>query len=69
VNEVGRAYGTHGRGEKSVQGFDGKAGRKETTCKTKGKMGDGIRMDLWETAAGGGGVFTWLRIGTGGGLL
>jgi hypothetical protein len=27
--------GTHGRGEKSVQGFDGKARRKETTGKTK----------------------------------
>jgi hypothetical protein len=30
-NEVGRAYGMHGRGEKRVQGFDGKAGRKKTT--------------------------------------
>jgi hypothetical protein len=35
ANEVGRACGTHGRGEKSVQGFGGKAGRKETTWKTK----------------------------------
>jgi hypothetical protein len=25
ANEVGRACGTHGRGEKSVQGFGGKA--------------------------------------------
>jgi hypothetical protein len=25
VNEVGRACGTHGRGEKSVQGFGGEA--------------------------------------------
>jgi hypothetical protein len=25
VNEVGEACGTHGRGEKSVQGFGGKA--------------------------------------------
>jgi hypothetical protein len=32
---VGGAYGTHGRGEKSVQGFGGKARRKETTLKTK----------------------------------
>jgi hypothetical protein len=31
----GRACGTHGRGEKNVQGFDGKARRKETTGKTK----------------------------------
>jgi hypothetical protein len=35
ANEVGRAYGTHGRREKSVQGFGGKARRKETTGKTK----------------------------------
>jgi hypothetical protein len=34
-NEVGGACGTHGRGEKSVQGIDGKARRKETTGKTK----------------------------------
>jgi hypothetical protein len=25
ANEMGGAYGTHGRGEKSVQGFGGKA--------------------------------------------
>jgi hypothetical protein len=30
-NEVGRASSRHGRGEKSVQGFGGKARRKETT--------------------------------------
>jgi hypothetical protein len=35
VNEVGGAHGTHGRGEKIVQGFGGKAQRKETTRKTK----------------------------------
>jgi hypothetical protein len=29
--EVGGACGTHGRGEKSVQGFGGKARKKETT--------------------------------------
>jgi hypothetical protein len=34
-NEVGRACGTYGRGEKSVQGFGGKARRKGTTRKTK----------------------------------
>jgi hypothetical protein len=34
-NEVGGTCGTHGRGEKSVLGFDGKARRKETTWKTK----------------------------------
>jgi hypothetical protein len=35
ANEVGGACGTHGRGEKSVQGFGGKFRRKETTWKTK----------------------------------
>jgi hypothetical protein len=35
ANEVGGTCGTHGRGEKSVQGFGGKAQRKETTGKTK----------------------------------
>jgi hypothetical protein len=35
VNELGRACGTHGREEKIVQGFGGKARRKETTRKTK----------------------------------
>jgi hypothetical protein len=34
-NEVGRTCGTHGIGQKSVQGFDGKARRKETTWNTK----------------------------------
>jgi hypothetical protein len=34
-NEVGGTCGTHVRGEKSVQGFGGKAIRKETTGKTK----------------------------------
>jgi hypothetical protein len=35
ANEVGGACGTHGRVEKSVQGFGGNARRKETTWKTK----------------------------------
>jgi hypothetical protein len=34
-NELGGPSGSHGRGEESVQGFGGKALRKETTCKTK----------------------------------
>jgi hypothetical protein len=32
---VGGTCGTYGGGEKSVQGFGGKARRKETTWKTK----------------------------------
>jgi hypothetical protein len=35
ANEVGGTCGTHWRGEKSVQGFGGKARRKETTGKTE----------------------------------
>jgi hypothetical protein len=35
TGEWGGTCGTHGRGEKSVQGFGGKARRKETTGKTK----------------------------------
>jgi hypothetical protein len=35
ANEVGGACGTHGRGEKSVQGFGGKAQRTGTTWKNK----------------------------------
>jgi hypothetical protein len=58
----------HGRAEKSLKGFGGKARRKETTWKTKG---DGIRMDLREIGWAGrvwiG--FYWLRTGTCGGLL
>jgi hypothetical protein len=34
-NEVGRTRGTHGRVEKNVQGFGGKARSKETTRKTE----------------------------------
>jgi hypothetical protein len=34
-SEVSRACGSHGRGEESVQGFDGQVRRKETTWKTK----------------------------------
>jgi hypothetical protein len=35
---VGGACGTHGRGEKSVQGFGGKPRRKETTWKIKAQV-------------------------------
>jgi hypothetical protein len=35
---VGGAYGAHGRREKRVQDFGGKAQRKKTTCKTKAQM-------------------------------
>jgi hypothetical protein len=47
--ELGRICGTRGRGEKSKQGFGGKARRKETTQKTRYTWEDRIRMDLRET--------------------
>jgi hypothetical protein len=53
---VGGACGTNGRGEKIVQGFSGKARRKETTWKTKE---GGIRMDLREIGLG---VVDWIRL-------
>jgi hypothetical protein len=56
---VGRACGTHGRGEKSVQGFGVKARRKETTGKTRRRWEDGIRMDLREI---GWGAVDWIRL-------
>jgi hypothetical protein len=62
ANEVGGACGTHGRGEKSVQGFGGKTRRKETTW----KMGSEWILGrlAWGVSIG----FDWLRTGTGGGL-
>jgi hypothetical protein len=60
----------HGRGEKSVQGFGGKARAKETTWKTKALWEYGVRMYLTERLAWGVWIgFVWLRTGTGGGLL
>jgi hypothetical protein len=38
ANEMGRSSGTPGRGEEIVQGFGGKARRKETARKTKSRM-------------------------------
>jgi hypothetical protein len=66
---VGRACGTHGRGEERVQGFGGKALRKRPLERPSRRWEDGIKMDLreigWELWSG----FTWLRIQTFGGLL
>jgi hypothetical protein len=38
ANDLREARGAHGRGEKSVEGFGGKARRKETTRKNKAWM-------------------------------
>jgi hypothetical protein len=56
---VGGACGTHGRGEKIVQGFVGKARSKETTRRPRCRWEDGIRMDLRETGLGG---VDWIRL-------
>jgi hypothetical protein len=68
-NEVGRACVTHGRGEKRVQGFGGKARRKKPLERPRRRWEDGIKMDLGEIGWGVWSGFTWLRIEIFGGLL
>jgi hypothetical protein len=69
-NEVGRACGTHARGKKNVQGFWWENPRERPLETPRRRWKNGIRMDLMETGWGGGvwSGFTWLRIGTSGGL-
>jgi hypothetical protein len=43
---VGGACGTQRRGEKRVQGFGGKARRKESHGRPRGRWEGGIKMDL-----------------------
>jgi hypothetical protein len=43
-NEVGGPYGTHGRGDKSVQGFGGKPPKERDHSEDRSV--DGIRMDF-----------------------
>jgi hypothetical protein len=64
VNEVGRAYGTHGRGEKRVQDSVGKPEGKRPLGRRRRRWEDGIRMArrVWIR-------YDWLRIWTGGVLL
>jgi hypothetical protein len=50
---VGRACGMHGRGEKRVQGFGGKALRKKPLGSPRRRWEDGIKMDLEEIGWGG----------------
>jgi hypothetical protein len=54
VNEVGRACDTHGRGEKSVQGFCGKASGERSLGRLRHRWENGIRMDLWDIGSGSG---------------
>jgi hypothetical protein len=47
TNQVGRACDTHGRGEKSVQGFGGKSRKKGTTREDRGvggRMGSELNL-------------------------
>jgi hypothetical protein len=52
ANEVGRTCGTHERGEKSVQGFGGKARRKRPFGRPRRRWEDEISMDLGEIGLG-----------------
>jgi hypothetical protein len=49
---VGGAYGTHGRRDKSVKGFGGKARRKEPLERPRCRWKDEIRMDFREIGWG-----------------
>jgi hypothetical protein len=49
---VGGPCGTHGRGEKRVQGFGGKTGRERPLGRPECRWEDGIKMDLREIGWG-----------------
>jgi hypothetical protein len=67
---VGRASGTHGRGEKRVQGCSGKARREKNHLEDQGVDGRmGSKWTLERLVGEGWSGFTWLRIGTIDGLL
>jgi hypothetical protein len=60
---VGGACSTHGRGEKLIQDFSGKA-RRQNTLEEEGV--DGRMGSKWTLGRSAGGVWsglTWLRIG------
>jgi hypothetical protein len=56
---VGRACGTHGRGEKRVHGFGGKTRRKRPVGRPRRIWEDGIKLDLREI---GWGVVEWIHL-------
>jgi hypothetical protein len=68
-NEVGGSCGTHGRGKKNIEGFDGKARRKKSFERPRSRWKEWIKMDLREIGLGVWSGFTWLSIGIVGGLL
>jgi hypothetical protein len=55
ANEVGRACGTHERGEKIVQFLVGKPEGKRPLGRPRRRWEDEIRMDLRKIGLGGGG--------------
>jgi hypothetical protein len=59
----------HGRGEKCIQGFGGKVYEKSQIGILRHRSKDGIKMDIREVGWGTYSGFSWLSIGTGGGLL
>jgi hypothetical protein len=66
---MGRACSTHWEEEKCIQGFGGKARRKETTRKTDvgGRIILKWVLEKWDGVVWTG--FIWLKIGASGGLL
>jgi hypothetical protein len=59
ANEVGGACGTHGRGEKSVQGFGGKPEGRRPLGRPRRRWEDGVRTDLREIGLG---CVDWIRL-------
>jgi hypothetical protein len=56
---VGRAFGTHGRVEKRVQGFVGNPEGKRPLVRPRCRWEDGINMDLEDT---GWGYVQWIHL-------
>jgi hypothetical protein len=68
-NDVGGARGTHGRGKNIVKYLVKNLEGKKPLDRSKHCWQDGIRMHLRDTDLGVWSGSSWLRIGTGGGLL
>jgi hypothetical protein len=56
---VGGTCGTHGGGERCLQGFGWEARRKETTGRPRRRWEDNIKMDLREIGIDGA---NWIRL-------
>jgi hypothetical protein len=56
---VGGTCGTHGGGERCLQGFGWEARRQETTGKTRRRWEDNIKMDLREIGIDG---VKWMQL-------